>query len=136
MPDVAGASAPAGDSGDPRVAALVGLVRAVARREPMAGYAIEAGPGGAVAGAEFPERFRIIETWRGTGAFARARFAAHVIEAHGAVAQAADLAGTVPGVAGRAAAIWLAAPGTGPHGGRLAVVVTEPEDAGRAEDGP
>ena len=119
-------SAAAGDRGDPLVVALVGLVRAVARREPLPGYAIEA-PGSAASDAGTPEQSRIIETWRGP------RFAAHVIEAHGAMAQAADLAGTMPGLRGRAAAAWLAAPGTGPGGGRLAVVVTEPAQAGRPE---
>ena len=45
------------------------------------------------------------------------------------MADAADLAGTM-GV--RAAAAWLAAPGSGPSGGRLAVIVTDaagPNDA-------
>ena len=128
------AVAEAGDPGDAYVAALVRLVRAVARREPLPGHAIEAfrsgtaasGPGAGVAG--MPERIRIIETWRGP------RFSAHVIEAHGALAGAADLAGTIPGLPGRAAAAWLAASGTGPGGGRLAVVVTERADPGRAGD--
>ena len=93
---------------DPRVAALVGLVRAVARREPPAGYAIGAG----LAMGGLP----VIETWRGP------RFAAHVVEADGRVTDAAELAGTM-GL--RAAAAWLAAPGTGPSGGRLAVIVTD-----------
>ena len=46
----------------------------------------------------------------------------------------AGLAGTIealPG-AGRVAALWLAAPGTGPSGGRLAVAVTETAPAGDA----
>ena len=45
---------------------------------------------------------------------------------------AAGLAGTIgglPGV-GRVAALWLAAPGTGPAGGRLVVAVTEAVSAG------
>ena len=96
---------------DPRVAALVGLVRAVARREPPAGYAIETGTGQAIGGLP------VIETWRGP------RFAAHVVESDGAVSDAADLAGTM-GI--RAAAAWLAGPG--PSGGRLAVIVTEAAD--------
>ena len=123
-------SAPgAADAGDAWVAALVALVRAVARREPLPGYAIEAGPAGTgatgAAIAATPEPFRIVETWRG------ARFRAHVVEVRRAVAGAADLAGTVTGLAGRIAAAWLAGPGTGPGGGRLAVVVSE-----RAEDAP
>ncbi len=112
-----------GDRGRPRVAALVGLIRAVARREPPAGYAIETGTGMAVGGLP------VIETWRGTGAFPRPRFAAHVVEGDNAVVDAADLAGTM----GRGiAAAWLAAPGSGPSGGRLAVIVTDaagPNDA-------
>ena len=104
-----------GVRGRPRVAALVRLVRAVARRELLPGYGIVAGTGPSPAG------LRLIETWRGP------RFAAHVFEADGATPQAAGLAGTIaagPGFA-RVAAVWLAAPGTGPSGGRLAVAVTE-----------
>ena len=104
-----------GVRGRPRVAALVGLIRAVARREPPAGYAIETGR---VIGG-----LPVIETWRGP------RFSAHVVEGDSAVADAADLAGTM-GV--RAAAAWLAPPGSGPSGGRLAVIVTDgagPNDA-------
>ena len=118
----AGAAVPAtgadpriGVRGRPRVAALVGLIRAVARREPPAGYAIETGR---VIGG-----LPVIETWRGP------RFSAHVVEGDSAVADAADLAGTM-GV--RAAAAWLAPPGSGPSGGRLAVIVTDgagPNDA-------
>ena len=108
----------AGNAGsDPRVTALVGLVRAVARREPPAGYAIETGTAEAIGGLP------VIETWRGPG------FAAHVVESDGAETDAADLAGTM-GI--RAAAAWLAAPGSGPSGGRLAVIVTDgirPNDA-------
>ena len=124
--------------GDTYVVALVALVRAVARREPLPGYAIEAAPAGiGVSGigagrAETHEPFRIVETWRGAGAFPRPRFEAHVVEAHGAVGEASDLAGTIPGLAGRAAAVWLAAPGSGPGGGRLAVVVTEYSEPGLA----
>ena len=104
----AGATAASAGS-DPRVAALVGLIRAVARREPAAGYAIETETGQAIGGLP------VIETWRGP------RLAAHVVEGGNAVADAADLAGTM-GI--RAAAAWLAAPGSGPSGGRLAVIVT------------
>ena len=91
---------------DPRVATLVGLVRAVARREPPAGYAIETGQ--AIGGLP------AMETWRGP------RFAAHVVESGDAVSDAADLAMGI-----LAAAVWLAAPGSGPSGGRLAVIVTD-----------
>ena len=108
-----------GVRGGPRVAALVGLIRAVARREPPAGYAIETGTGRAIGG------LAVIETWRGTGAFPRARFAAHVVEGGNAMADAAALAGTM-GL--RIAVAWLAGPGSGPSGGRLAVIVIDAAD--------
>ena len=73
----------------------------------------------------------VIETWRGP------RFSALVFEAGpsapGGAEGAADLAGTIDGLPGigrtgdgvRLAALWLAAPGTGPSGGGLAVAVFE-----------
>ena len=106
----AGADPRIGVRGRPRVAALVGLIRAVARREPPAGYAIETGTGRVIGGLP------VIEIWRGP------RLTAHVVEGDGAVNDATDLAGTM-GI--RAAAAWLAAPGSGPSGGRLAVIVTD-----------
>ena len=110
--------------GDPHIAALVKLLRAVARREPLPGYAIEAG-GPAHAG------LTLIETWRGP------RFAALVLEADSlptasAGGVEAGLAGTIGETldAGRVAALWLAAPGAGPSGGRLAVAIVEPAATG------
>lgn len=117
---------------DHRVRALVGLIRAVARREPLPGHAIHAG--GTVAGTSVAG-LTVIETWRGP------RFTALLLEAGpsapGGAEGAADLAGTLvpetlvpktiaalPGT-GPVAALWLAAPGTGPSGGRLAVAVRE-----------
>ena len=103
----------------PHIAALVRLVRAVARREPLAGHDILVGGGPFAAGV------RLIETWRGP------RFRALVLEADrlpsASVDGPAGLAGTVGDslAAGRLAALWLAAPGTGPSGGRLAVAVVE-----------
>ena len=128
-------------AGGPHVGALVKLVRAVARREPLPGYAIEAG-GPPMAG------FTLIETWRGP------RFAALVLEADPLPAASGDsaawppgsgsgtsslrsgpagLAGTIEDLSGvkRVLALWLAAPGTGPSGGRLAVAVTEVAGASR-----
>ena len=132
-PDAAVAAAsPAGGA---RVAALVRLVRAVARREPLPGYAIEAG-GGSFAGGLALSGLRFIETWRGP------HLAALVFEADrstpGGGNGAAGLAGTMTGIPGigraadgaRLAALWLAAPGTGPAGGRLAVAVVEPASPG------
>ena len=122
-------------AGDPRVAALVRLVRAVARREVLPGYEIVPGGGASMGGLS------AIETWRGP------RFAAHVVEAgrgpdadtgpvtdtHDVAALAGTMfagtmfAGTGFGGEGRArlAAVWLAPPGTGTSGGRLAVLITE-----------
>ena len=132
------AAAPAPDRAvDGRVRALVGLIRAVARGEPVPGHAIHGG--GAVAGASVADAngsgLTVIETWRGP------RFTAFMIEAGpsapGGAEGVADLAGIlvpetlVPGSigalpgAGPVAALWLAAPGTGPSGGRLAVAVRE-----------
>ena len=113
---VAGTDPRIGVRGRPRVAALVELIRAVARREPSPGYAIETGTGQVVGGLP------VIETWRGTGAFPRPRFAAHVVEIDGWPGDAGDLAGTM-GIG--AAAAWLAPSGSGPSGGRLAVIVTD-----------
>ena len=107
-------------SGGPHVAALARLVRAVARRETLPGYAIVSG------GGTSPGGMTVIETWRGP------RLAAHVLETDRDAPDAAGLAGTIerhPGV-GRVAALWLAAPGTGPGGGRLVVAVTQAASAG------
>ena len=121
--------------GRPHIAALVRLVRAVARREPLPGYEIHAD-------RHSLSGFGVIETWRGP------RFRAFVLEAGTLPAASADGAAWPPGSAsgsgslrsgqaglagtiadaldtGRLAALWLAAPGTGPSGGRLAVAVME-----------
>ena len=123
---VAEAGAGAGPvPGDPHIAALVRLVRAVARREVLPGYEIQAG------GRTLSTGLRLIETWRGP------RFRALVLEADALPAAADDsaaagLAGTIGSISGigPVAALWLAAPGTGPWGGRLAVPVVEAAAAG------
>ena len=98
---------------------LVKLVRSVARREPLGGYDILSGGSASAAG------LTLIETWRGP------RLRALVFEAGRSAPLGedglADLAGTIgEGLSGgRVAALWLAAPGTGPAGGRLAVAVVE-----------
>ncbi len=116
-------------AGRAHVAALVRLVRAVARREPLPGYRIEAGP--VRAGPSSLAGFTAIETWRGP------RFLALVLEADSLPSAhtdgAAGLAGTIGALPGlgrtadgaRLVALWLAAPGTGPSGGRLAVAVVD-----------
>ena len=113
--------------GEPHVAALVRLVRAVAGREPLPGTAIHAGGGSLGAG------IRLIETWRGP------RFAALVFEAERPASEDADglasLAGTIgslPGI-GPVAALWLAPPATGPSGGRLGVAVVVAAGAGGSQ---
>ena len=111
-------------AGDPHIAALVRLVRAVAGREPLSGTAIHAGGGSLGAG------IRLIETWRGP------RFAALVFEAERPASKdadgLADLAGTIGSLPdiGPVAALWLAPPATGPAGGRLGVAVVETARAG------
>ena len=115
--DAAAASVPA--AADPHIAALVKLVRAVARREPLPGYEILAG------GTSLAAGLTLIETWRGP------RFRALVFEAGRSASPGGDgpagLAGTIGEslTGSRVAALWLAAPGTAPKGGRLAVAVVE-----------
>ena len=122
LPNVANRTLPLGDSA--HIAALVELVRAVARREPLPGYEI------LVSASRSASGLALIETWRGP------RFAALVFEATRAASVDADglagLAGTIGETldAGRVAALWLAPSGTGPMGGRLAVAVTETLSAG------
>lgn len=95
---------------EPRRAALVALVRAVARREPLPGYVIES-PARASRGP-----LAAVETWRG------ARFAADVFEVSAAEDDASALASQLgAGVA----AVWVSGAGTGPGGGRLGVAVRE-----------
>ena len=111
-------------AGGPHVAALVRLVRAVARRDLLPGYAVHAG------GEALQPGLTLIETWRGP------RFAALVFEAARPASDdaegAAGLAGTIgilPGI-GPVAALWLAPPATGPSGGRLGVAVVGAAGAG------
>ena len=123
-PDTGVAAKGPAPSGDPHIAALVRLVRAVGRRETLPGYAIARG------GGVSPDGINFIETWRGPRLAALVFEAAHPASADGD--GGADLAGTIgalPGM-GRVAALWLAAPGTGPGGGRLVVAVTEAVAAG------
>ncbi|MXW90810.1 MAG: hypothetical protein F4114_18445 [Rhodospirillaceae bacterium] len=115
--DTAASSVPA--AADPHLAALVKLVRAVARREPIAGYEILAG------GTSLAAGLTLIETWRGP------RFRALVFEAGRSAPSGGDglagLAGTIGEslTGGHVSAFWLAGPGTGPRGGRLVVAVVE-----------
>ena len=99
---------------DARVAELVRLVRASARREALPGYLVEAARSG--------RGLRIIETWRGT------RFTAHVLAA-GPDTEAGRLAARFgTGVA----AVWVALPPGSAARERIAVVVTEPGRTGAA----
>lgn len=106
----------AGGQADSRSEELVGLVLAVARKEPPAGYEVEPartpGAGG--------EGVRLVETWRGP------RWTARVLAvADGGPADAAELAAQQ---GARAAAAWVSATARGPDGARPAAVV-EPADA-------
>ena len=104
----------AGSARDARVAELVGLVRAAARREIPPGYLVEAAWSG--------RGLRIIETWSGT------RFTAHVLAA-GPDTEAGRLAGRFgTGVA----AVWVASPPGNAARERIAVVVTDPGRPGAA----
>ena len=95
-----------------RVGMLAALVRAVARREPLPRYAIEA-----AGGARDVNGLRLIETWRGP------RFTARVLEAEaGSDADAGDLA---KGLSAATAAVWAGPEGSGPSGGRLVVAVAD-----------
>ena len=100
------------------------LVRAVARRDLLPGYAVHAG------GKALQPGLTLFETWRGP------RFAALVFEAARPASEdaggAVGLAGTIgslPGV-GPVTALWLAQPATGPSGGRLVVAVVGTSGAG------
>ena len=94
---------------DPYRSTLVALIRAIARRELLPGYVIEAGAATPV------EPLRTIETWRGP------RFTAQVLEVPAGLpedaAHLASLSG--PGIA----AAWMSTTASGPAGGRLAVIV-------------
>ena len=152
-PAAGAAAAGETSAGYDRIGALVRLVRAAARREPLSGHAVHAGGsfsgtsvwGTSVSGTSV-SGLAVIETWRGP------RFSALVFEAGPLASEgaegAADLAGTIGGLPGvgrtgdtragdgaRLAALWLAAPGTGPSGGRLAVAVFEDTRAGDAPAG-
>ena len=112
---VAGSVAPAAASPggrDARVAELVRLVRAAARRESLPGYVVDSESSGR----------QMIETWRGS------RFVAHVLTAgpDTAAPVLAERFGT--GVA----AVWVAAPRDRVARERIAVVVTEPARVGIA----
>ena len=129
LPDAAVADPVAGG---PHIAALVQLVRAVARRDLLPGYAVHAG------GEALQPGLTLIETWRSP------RLAALVFEAAppaspgsrsgagedaGGPAGLAGSIGSLPGI-GPVAALWLAPPASGPSGGRLGVAVVETAGAG------
>ena len=105
---------------DGRVGMLVTLVGAVARREPLPRYAIEAAEGNPDV-----DGLAVIETWRGP------RFTARVMEAEtGSGPDAENLAGRL---AADTAAVWVGPPGSGPSGGRLAVAVADRFGSGPVE---
>ena len=97
---------------DNRIGVLAALVRAVARRELPPGHVIAAGDGG---GSAMPLAATLIETWRGP------RFTVRVLEV--GVDTFVDAAELAAASGSGVAAAWLAAPGAGPSGGRIAVTV-------------
>ena len=105
--------------GDGRVAALVALIRAVARRETAPGYAIET-PSRTPDG----DGLAAIEIWRGP------RFTVRVQEAAGDLGT--DAEALARRLAARPAAVWLAPEGSGPTGGRLVVAVDDAHRTGPA----
>ena len=105
-----------GGSGDPRIAVLAGLVRAVANRTPLSGYSITRG---GLTGMHV-DGLSVVEVWRGP------RFTAEVVELVGTELEKTDAGGLAErlGAMGRSvAAAWVTEPGTGHRGGRLAVIV-------------
>lgn len=101
-----------------RTGELVRLIQAVARREPLAGYAIE--PAEASGRDEGP--VRLVETWRGP------RWTARVLAvADGESLGAGELASHDNG---RAAAAWVSESASTPHGGRLAAIVEAADETG------
>jgi len=104
------AQASAGRARDARIAELVRLVQAAARREILPDYVVVSGPSGRHAS----------ETWRGT------RFMAHVLP----VGPGTDTAALAERFGTGTAAVWVGAAQGSAAWERIAVVVTEP---GRAE---
>ena len=91
----------------------VSLILAVARREPVAGYVIVP----ARESITSPERGSLTELWRGP------RFTARVLRTPaGGAKDAQQLASWS---AGSVVAAWLSAPGRGPNGDRIAVLVED-----------
>ncbi len=96
--------------GGDRRGELVSLVLAVARREPVAGYVIVPAPESTMNS----EQGSLMELWRGP------RFTARVLRTSAEDAeQLARLSGAP------VAAAWISAPGHGPNGERIAVLVEQ-----------
>ena len=125
QPDRRGGSGAFGSNAEGRVGELVVLIRAVARREPLAGYEIVAEP---VAESQLSGS-AAIETWRGPRWTVRVLAHGEVSESeNSAVDDAAALAEAYgPGVV----AAWVSRPGSGPSEGRIAVIVEPSPGAGR-----
>ena len=116
-----GGSRAFGSNADGRIGELVGLIHAVARREPLAGYEIVSEPDATGRNPSAGRSPAAIEAWRGPNWTAHV-FARRDVLAQGEVAvmDAAALAEAYgPGVM----AAWVSAPGRAPDGGRLAVIV-------------
>lgn len=147
--DGRGGSAASGSNAGGRVGELVALIGAVARREPLPGYEIVAGPlaEGETSGSD------AIETWRGprwtARVFAHGSVFAHgnvlangTVPTHGDVpaggyvaahpeTEVDDAAALAEAYGPGVAAAWVSRPGPGPGEGRIAVVVEPSPGAGR-----
>ena len=106
----AGRTRPAADE---RQDEAVSLILAVARREPVAGYVVVPVPEGVMSA----ERSSLMELWRGL------RFTARVLRTpDGGVEDAQQLASRS---GANVVAAWLSAPGRGPNGERIGVLVED-----------
>ena len=94
-------------------AKLVALILAVARREPVAGYVIVPAPESMTS----PERGSVVELWRGP------RFTARVLRTPAGGVEDAERLAELSGAS--AVAAWMSAPGRGPNGERIAVLVED-----------
>lgn len=98
-------------AGDGYANELAALIRAVARREPVAGYVIVPAPNV----MDPPPAGSLVEVWRGP------RYTARVLRTPGA----GDASALAVLEGPRVAAAWLSPDGSGPHGERLAVIVED-----------
>ena len=92
---------------------LVSLILSVARREPVPGYVIVPAPESDTGS----ERGSVVEFWRGP------RFTARVLRMPDGAPEDAEHLARLSGTP--VVATWLSAPGNGPNGDRIAVLVED-----------